>query len=107
MNQNRVFSMIGLAMKAGYVQSGEFCTEKAIRAGKADLVILSEDASENTKKKFSNMCSYYQVPLYFFGKKEETGHSIGKGMRASIAVTDEGFSRSIIAKLESGNETEE
>lgn len=107
MNPNRIFSMIGLAMKAGYVQSGEFCTEKAVKSGNASLVIVSAEASENTKKKFSNMCSYYGVPIYFFGTKEEMGHYIGKEMRASIAITDEGFSKSIITKFDSINETEE
>lgn len=107
MNPNRIFSMIGLAMKAGYVQSGEFCTEKAVKSGNASLVIVSAEASENTKKKFYNMCSYYKIPIYFFGTKEEMGHYIGKEMRASIAITDEGFSKSIITKLDSINETEE
>ena len=52
------------------------------------------------KKKFTNMCSFYEVPLYFYGTMTELGHSMGKEFRASIAVTDEGFARNIINKLE-------
>ena len=65
MSQNRSKSLgtLGLAMKSGNVVSGEFLTEQAIRAGTARLVIVAEDASDNTKKKFCNSCSYYQVPL--------------------------------------------
>ena len=51
MAQNKVYSMIGLAMKAGKLTSGEFSVEHAVKAGKAALVIVSETASENTKKK--------------------------------------------------------
>lgn len=40
------------AAKAGKVQSGEFSTEKSVKSGRAYLVIVSEEASENTKKKF-------------------------------------------------------
>lgn len=93
--------MIGLAMKAGKVVSGEFSTEKAVKTKAAFLVIVSEAASENTKKKFRNMCTYYEVPLYFFGEKEVLGHAIGKEFRASLAVLDEGFAKAIEKHLTS------
>ena len=92
---NKAYGMIGMAMKAGTVASGEFATEKAVKTGKAALVIVSEAASENTKKKFRNMCDYYQVPIYFFGEKEELGHAIGKEFRASLAVLDDGLAKAI------------
>ena len=96
---NKILSMIGMAMKAGKVVSGEFSTEKAVKTGKAFLVIVSEAASDNTKKMFRNMCSYYEVPMYTYGTKEDLGHSMGKEFRASLAVTDEGFAKSIEKRL--------
>lgn len=96
---NRVLAMVGMAMKAGKVVSGEFSTEKAVKEGKAFLVIVSEASSDNTKKKFRNMCSYYKVPMYIYGTKEELGHSMGKEFRASLAVTEEGFAKSIEKRL--------
>ena len=58
MTQNsKVLSMLGLAAKAGKVASGEFSTEKEVKSGNACLVIVAEDASDNTKKMFRNMCS--------------------------------------------------
>ena len=36
---DRVLSMLGLAAKSGNVVSGEFSTEKAVKTGKAFLVI--------------------------------------------------------------------
>ena len=93
--QNKIYSMIGLATKAGKLASGEFSTEHAVKTGKASLVIVSETASENTKKKFRNMCTYYEVPLYFFGEKEMLGHAMGKEFRASLAVLDEVFAKAI------------
>ncbi len=96
---NKILSMVGMATKAGKVVSGEFATEKAVKTGKAFLVIVSEAASDNTKKMFRNMCSYYEVPMYTYGTKEELGHSMGKEFRASLAVTDEGFAKSIEKRL--------
>ena len=91
--------MIGLATKAGKTVSGEFSTEKAVKTGKAWLVIVSEEASDNTRKMFTNMCTYYKVPLYFFGTKEELGHSMGKEMRASVAVLDSGLAKALVKQL--------
>ncbi|MDY5023246.1 MAG: ribosomal L7Ae/L30e/S12e/Gadd45 family protein, partial [Blautia sp.] len=59
---NKTMSLVGLATKAGKTASGEFSTEKAVKTGKAYLVLVAEDASENTKKKFRNMCTFYEVP---------------------------------------------
>ena len=69
-DRRKVFNLIGLATKAGKVASGEFSTEKAVKDGTACLVIVSEEASDNTRKMFTNMCTYYQVPIYFFGRKD-------------------------------------
>ena len=47
--QNKVYSMIGLAMKAGKLTSGEFAVEHAVKAGKAALA-SQEYYDENCKK---------------------------------------------------------
>lgn len=100
--QNKVLSMLGIAARGRNVVSGEFMTEKAVKSFQACLVIVATDASDNTKKMFRDMCSFYEVPIYEFGSKEELAHAIGKEMRASLAVTDEGIAKSIIQKLETG-----
>lgn len=97
--QNRVLSMLGIAAKARAVVSGEFSTERAIKSGKASMVIVSEEASENTKKMFTNMTDFYQVPLFFYGTKEELGRCIGKEFRASLAITDENLAKAIEKNL--------
>lgn len=100
MMQNKVLSMTGLAVRAGKVVSGEFAVENAIKEGKAWLVIVTEDASDNTKKKFRDKCSFYEVPIAVYGTKETLGHAIGKEMRASLAITDKGFAENILKHLE-------
>ena len=98
--KSKVFSLLGLATKAGKVKSGEFSTEKAVKTGSACEVVVATDASDNTKKMFRNMCDFYHVPIYVYGLKEELGHAIGKQMRASIAIIDQGFSDAIKKQLE-------
>ena len=91
----KILSMLGLAARSRNIVSGGFATENAVKSGKAYLVIVSEDASANTEKKFRNMCEFYDVPYYRFGMKESLGHSMGKQERTSLAVTNEGFADSI------------
>lgn len=100
MKVNKTYSLLGLATRANKVVSGEFMTEKAVKSGKAVIVIVGGDASDNTKKMFTNMCEFYQVPIYIYGTKEELGHAMGKETRASLAVTDEGLANSIVKQLE-------
>lgn len=105
LSQNKALSLIGLAVKAGKVASGEFCTEKEVKSGRAALVIVAGDASGNTKKKFQNMCSFYRVPIYFYKDKDTLGHAMGKEFRASLAVTDEGFAKGIRKHLDTEENT--
>jgi len=97
--QKKVFNLLGLATRSRNVASGEFSTEKAVKDKKAALVIVAEDASDNTKKMFTNMCTYYSVPIYFFGVKDDLGHAMGKEFRASLAVLDKGLANAIDQQL--------
>lgn len=100
MKQNKILSVLGLATRAGRVKSGEFSTEQAVKTFEAELVLVAEDASDNTKKMFRNMCSFYEVPLYIHSTKEELGAAIGKQFRASVAVCDQGFADLLEKRLE-------
>lgn len=100
MKQNKIYSLLGLAARGRNVVSGEFSTENAIKDGSAMLVIVAEDASDNTKKRFRDKCSYYQVPVYTYGTKEELGHSMGQQERSSLALIEEGLARTVIKHLE-------
>ena len=100
---NKVLSLLGIAQRGRNLVSGEFATEKAIKEGKARLVIVAMDASDNTKKHFRDMCSYRGIPMVELRTKEDVGHAIGKQMRASAAVTDAGLAKAIEASVTQEN----
>lgn len=83
---DKVLSLLGLCARGKNLVSGEYSTEKAVKQGKAELVVVGMDASDNTKKRFDDMCSFRNVPIYFYASKEELGKAIGKEMRSSAAV---------------------
>ena len=72
-NRKKVLNLLGLATRAGKTASGEVHDRESDQEWKAYLVIVSEEASDNTKKMFENSCAYYKVPVYQFGMKEELG----------------------------------
>ncbi|MDO5418172.1 MAG: ribosomal L7Ae/L30e/S12e/Gadd45 family protein [Lachnospiraceae bacterium] len=94
-SKQKVFNLIGLATKAGKTKSGEFSTEQSVKKGRACLVVVAEDASDNTKKMFQDMCGYYHVKISIFGSKAELGRAMGKEMRASLSVEDAGLASAI------------
>ena len=99
MRQNKVLSLLGIAMKGHNLVSGEFQTLEAIKKGSAMLVIIAEDASDNTKKLFTNKSTFYNVPMVCFGTKEGLGYAIGKEQRSSVGVCDAGLANAIIKQL--------
>ena len=95
--------LISLAMKAGQLAAGEYQCEEAIKNGEACFVIIAEDASDNTRKKFEDKCNYRDIPYEIFGGKEEIGALIGKAERSVIAIKDEQFGAQLIRRF-GGNE---
>ena len=106
MQNNRILSRLGLAQKAGCIASGEYAVEKAVKGGLASLVIVAEDASDNTKKKMKNMTAFYETPLYVYGSKDDLGHCIGKEYRSMVAVLQPGFAKSVMKQLDNRPTTE-
>lgn len=94
-------NLLGLAMRAGYVITGEEPVLRTLRSGDAALVILSADAGPNTKKKVSDKCASYRTPMIEIGSRHQLGRALGKAERVVIAVTDPGFSRAIRDRVSS------
>lgn len=98
MNQKQT-SLLGLMQRAGALTTGEELVVKAIQSKKAKAVLLSSDASENTRKKITDKCVFYNVPLIEAGSRYELGHALGKEARVVIALLDNGF-RKAYMKIE-------
>ena len=88
--QDKRLSLLSIAAKAGFIRSGSFAAMESIRSGEAKLVIISEDASENTKKKFTDKSNHYKVRYLICGMMDELGRLIGKDERSVLVVTDSG-----------------
>lgn len=88
---NKVLRMIGLANRAGKVITGTELCEKAVKSGKAKLVILAKEASASTVKTFEN----FGIDIVFVESRELLGKYTGKEIRTVAVICDEGFARVI------------
>ena len=103
---NKVLSSLGMAMRAGKIVTGDETVLKTVRAGKAKLVLVAADASDNTKKKYRDKCASYGVFLAEAFSRDLLGRALGKEERAIVAVTDSGFANMIRGHLSQNTEVE-
>ncbi|SCH07023.1 MULTISPECIES: L7Ae/L30e/S12e/Gadd45 family ribosomal protein [unclassified Romboutsia] len=98
-NEEKIYSYLGLATRAGKIVSGDDSTLLELKRGNVKLVIVAEDASNNTKKLFKDKSSYRNIPYVYFSSKLQLGLSIGKAPRAVIGVKDDGFANKLVELL--------
>lgn len=91
---DKVYGTLGIAMRARKLSMGDAVLDD-IRNKKAKLVIIAADASDNTKKKITDKCQFYDVEYVFIENSMLLNQAIGKTNRMAVAVIEEGFAKSI------------
>jgi len=102
----RLASLLSLCTKAGMLRTGEESAEKLLQSGSAEFVIIAGDASDNTKKKFTNKCFYYDIPIRIFGERDELSKCVGKQNRTVYAITDSNFAKRIQSLIDESIDSE-
>ena len=80
-----VSGLLGLACRAGQIALGADIALQEIRAGKAALALLDAGASEGTKKKLLDACTFRNVQVYTL-PENEISRACGKDGRMAAAV---------------------
>ena len=91
-NEQKIMNLLGLAMRAGKLVSGEELTLNDIRKQQVKLVFVAADASANTVKKIQDKSSYYKVPCTNQFTTNDLSQAIGRS-RMIIGVKDQGFAK--------------
>ncbi|MBO4910044.1 MAG: ribosomal L7Ae/L30e/S12e/Gadd45 family protein [Lachnospiraceae bacterium] len=94
--QDKVLSLLGIAQKSGNIAGGETQVLESIRDGTAMCVVIAGDASDGSKKMYTDKCKYYEVPYAYYSDREHLGKAVGKDLRSALAVKDEGLCRAIM-----------
>lgn len=91
---------LGLAARAGKVATGEEACMRAVQTGKARVVIVAEDAGANAMKKILDKCGTFGVPVRILYSRVELGRAVGKATRVVVAVTDTGFAKGVLERMD-------
>ena len=97
----RLENILGLAKRARKLSTGDSVIED-IRKKKAKLVVICEDASDNTKKKLTDKSTYYGIPYVYIESSVILNHAIGSLNYMAVAVLEEGFAKTIETYLTKG-----
>jgi ribosomal protein L7Ae-like RNA K-turn-binding protein len=98
--REKALNMLGLMRRANAIQIGEDKTGAAVKAGKAKLLLLAADASDNARRRaeaFITGRNVQLVPLPF--DKAELSERLGVNGCSMAAVTDLGFANAFVKLL--------
>lgn len=93
---NKLLQFLGLVKRAGKLSEGYNKCDEMIEKGKVHLLIVSEEASQNTKDKFERICTSKAIPLIQGISKEQLGACIGRAEMNVLGVTDLKMSEKIL-----------
>jgi ribosomal protein L7Ae-like RNA K-turn-binding protein len=99
--RKKIHSYLGFAKRSGNLLSGYNTCEQAVLRKKAKLVILTEDVSENTKKKFLKMAKDNHIPAYVYGDSTEVPMYAGSDGKGVFCITDKNFATVIEKEIKS------
>ncbi|MGM9661675.1 MAG: L7Ae/L30e/S12e/Gadd45 family ribosomal protein [Oscillospiraceae bacterium] len=97
---DNILRLIGLAKRGGNLEAGEEPVGAAARARDARVILVAEDAAENTRRRVrhfadAGQCLWLSVPY----DKDALGRSVGRTSCAMLAITDVGLASAIVQKL--------
>lgn len=98
--RGKTLNLLGLMRKANAIAVGETNTGGAVRAGKAKLLLLAADASDNARSRargFTHGRDIVTVTLPF--TKDEIAAHVGVSGCAMAAITDIGFANAFMKSL--------
>lgn len=98
--REKTLNLLGLMRKANAIAVGETNTGGAVRAGKAKLLLLVADASDNARSRargFTHGRDIVTVTLPF--TKDEIAAHVGVSGCAMAAITDIGFANAFMKSL--------
>ncbi|BCU52160.1 L7Ae/L30e/S12e/Gadd45 family ribosomal protein [Staphylococcus auricularis] len=100
MMDTKIQNFLGLAMRARKVKSGESVILTDIKKQRIKLVIVAEDAAENTQKLMRNKCASYRIPIRIYGTRDALGQALGKAEAVNIGLTDQGFATKLMSMID-------
>ena len=92
-------ALLGMARRAGALAYGTGSTRRALKEGRARLILFAQDASETQRDKVMKLLSHGTTPRATLGTREALGMAVGSAPVSAVAVTDDQFAKELVARL--------
>ena len=97
---SKIANYLAIAMKAGALDVGEENGGAAVRHGKAKILLLAADASDNARRRAGGFVYGVNVPLVRLPlSKGDISAATGKAGCSMAAITDIGFAKTVAELL--------
>ncbi|WP_058307774.1 YlxQ family RNA-binding protein [Gracilibacillus massiliensis] len=104
MASNKAYlNIIGLANRAGKCTFGEELIVKEIQSKKSKVVLIASDIGDQTRKKLTDKCTYYNIPYFFVDERETLSQAVGKSGRVAVSIHEHGFAKKLMTLLDENN----
>lgn len=103
MVNNKILGLLGISAKAGKITAGTDACIEEMQKNKIQVIIISAEASDKTKKNFKYYCEKYNVPIEIYGSIEDISRAIGKKNKAVIGVKDKNLAKEILKIINGGD----
>ena len=104
--KDKIYGLIGLATRARKIAYGNDAVMDCLKQKKAKLVVITEDASEKTRKNMQYVCQKNNVKIIIFVKKDKLSHIIGKDNKVVIALKEKNIADEIEKRFYGGDAIE-
>ncbi len=91
--------LLGLAQRARAVERGLDATRRALRDGRARLVLIAGDASATQLKKITGLLEHRPVPRRWVAGRVALGAAVGAPPLSAVAVTRREFAERMLRQL--------
>jgi ribosomal protein L7Ae-like RNA K-turn-binding protein len=88
-----------MARRAGALAYGTGSTRRALKEGRARLILFAQDASDTQREKVMKLLRHGTTPRATLGTREALGSAVGSAPVSAVAVTDRGFAKELLARL--------
>jgi ribosomal protein L7Ae-like RNA K-turn-binding protein len=88
-----------MARRAGALAYGTGSTRRAVKEGRARLILFAQDASETQREKVMKLLRHGKTPRATFGTREALGSAVGSAPVSAVAVTDKEFAKELAARI--------
>ncbi|GAB1475233.1 hypothetical protein MASR2M70_00650 [Bacillota bacterium] len=103
--REKIHSYLGFAKRSGNLISGYNSCLYCIKRGQAQLILITEDLSDNTKKKFLSVAESAGVKLRVNGTIDTMQEMTGEIGRGIYAITDENLAKAILSEIDGSGQS--